>query len=106
MKIKVIAESLIAQLIVFWSAFALYRVVFSAQNFSFINNRGNHADDDLLTTLYFTAMTHTRIGAPDVMATSPLSRFFVIVHALISHALGSAAIVNVVASSANSSNFA
>ena len=102
MKLKFCAEHLIVQLIVFWSAFALYRIVFTKDHFTFVNNRGDHVDDDLLTTLYFTMMQHSKIGAADVLPTSPLSRTFVAIHALVSFSLGSSGIVDVLASNSNS----
>ena len=99
MKIKVFAEHLIAQIVVFWAAFALYRIVFTNAHFTFVNNRGNNADVDLLTTLYYTGAVHTHLGAADVMPTSPLSRFFTLAHTLVTYSLGSSAFVDIVSSS-------
>ena len=103
MKLKFCAEHLIVQLIVFWAAFALYRIVFTKDHFSFVNNRGDHVDDDLLTTLYFTMMAHAKVGAADVLPTSPLSRTFVAMHTLVAFALGSSGVVDLVASNSGNS---
>lgn len=97
MKFELMAEHMIFQLIVFWFFFAVYRIVgFNPANFTFQNNRNNHADSDLLTTLWYTVAVHTRIGACDVLATSPASRAASALHALATFVFGTNQVVDLV----------
>lgn len=89
MKFELFAEHLIYQLIVFWFFFAVYRIIgFNASNFTFENNRNNHEDADLMTTLWYTVATHTSLGSRDVMPTAPGSRAASALHALATFLFG------------------
>lgn len=82
-KFSVVAEHLLYHLILFWVAFALYRAIgFDQTNFTFVNNRNNHADSDLMTCLWYTVGNHIHMGTGDVMPTSPLARAFTALHVI------------------------
>lgn len=89
MKFELFAEHLIYQLVVFWLFFAMYRIIgFNSNNFSFYNNRDNHADEDLMTTLWYAVSIHTTLGTGDVNATSPGSRAVSALHVLATYLFG------------------
>jgi hypothetical protein len=97
MKFELVAENLIYQLIVFWFFFAFYRIIgFNAKNFTFSNNRENREDADLMTTLWYTVATHTRLGSRDVAPTSPGSRAISSIHALATYLFGPTSVYNLV----------
>jgi hypothetical protein len=97
MKFTLCAEHLIWNLAVFWFFFGSYRIIgFDKRNFSFNNNRGDAEDADLMTTLYYTALMHTRTGVKDVAPTSPASRALTAIHTIVSHAFGTAMVFDLV----------
>jgi hypothetical protein len=107
MKFTLCAEHLIWNLIVFWVFFGSYRLIgFDKRNFSFFNNRQDAEDADLMTTLYFAAMTHTNTGSRDVAPTSPVSRALVALHVILTHAFGTALVFDLVSGPGAAANTA
>lgn len=87
-KFEFVAEHLIYHLCVFWAMFAVYRAIgFDNRNFTFVNNRSNHEDNDLLTTLWYAVSTHVHMGATDILPTSALSRTFTGLHLIVTFVL-------------------
>ena len=83
-KYSVVAEQTLYHVIVFWVFFAVYRAIgFDQTNFTFVNNRMNHEDNDLATTLWYTVTNHIHMGAADVLPTSALARMFTALHVVV-----------------------